>query len=498
MSSPWAERRGQSEVLGTVMLVGIVVLAALAVAGLALGAFGGTQEQADREVIEQMLLDLRSSVSEVALEGESHRMVHLEPPPGAQLTVNERGSSINFTHVDYRPSEDLPPEELHSVDELGRLELRYGDVVYGYEAGGIFKLENGHGAMIAPPKIAYRDLTAIIPILRLEGEGVKSGPMRISISPGDHIRPVYPNTTTNYSHQDAEDMMYDNPVMNGSIEIKVQSMFYEGWAQFFRQYTDGVVEVDHENTSVTAILQSLKEMQFDNAVKVQREISVHGNVDDGDWEEWKYLPDSQPIIDDELASASSDNDNNDVDCLDETGFSNDSPCIIPAGTYYFDEDVTLDRDLEINTTGGNVSMVFNGDFDLKNHDITVTGDGDDGVKYYVNGSLESQGNAVIRTDNTEIEAYRNVFLVGGDVLIEKEGGGTIEIDGVIYAPNADISTNGNPTVRGALYANSLSLGGTAEVTYDPALSDYTIDLSGTPTPVMFLHLTENVAHVEVD
>lgn len=496
MSSPRAQRRGQSEVLGTVLLVGIVVLAALAVAGLALGAFGGTQEQADREAIEQSLLEFRSSVSAVALEGESHRVVHLEPPEGAQVTLNETAGSITFAHVDYKPDQDLDPEELYPPKDLGRLEMRYGDVLYGFEAGGIFKLEDGHGSMVAPPKMAYRDLTAIIPVLRLEGEGTKSGPMRISISPGEHILPVYPNTSQNYSAD--EDIAYENPVMNGSIEITVQSKFYEGWAQFFRQYTDGTVEVDHENESVTTILRSLQELEFTNAVTVQREISVVGNVDDGDWREWTYLPDSQPLIDEELVQASADNDNDEVDCLNSTGFFNENPCEIPAGTYYFEEDVVLDRDLEINTTDGNVSLIFDGDFNVKNHDITVTDPGEDGAKYYVNNTLEFQGNAAVTTDNPEIESYRNIFIVGGDVLIASEGSGTIDLDAVIYAPNADIETGGTPTFRGAVYANSLDLHGDAEVEYDPSLEGRPIDLSATPTPVMFLHLTENVANLEVD
>ena len=495
MTTVWDSDRGQSEVLGTVMLIGIVLIAALAVAGLALGAFGGTQDQADREAIEQYLLDIRSSVSAVAIEGETHRNIEVEPPKGAQMTMDGTSTSITIIHHDYMGNETVDPEVLYNQSEIGTLEVAHNGELYGLEAGGIFRISDGHGSMVAPPKMAYRGLTANIPLLRMDGQGAKAGPTQLSISPGEHVRPAFPNETEFYENN----LPFDNPVMNGSVDIVVQSKFYEGWAQFFNQYTEGTVVVDHENETVTTTLSSLQEMEFDNAVKVQRDVSVSGNVDDEGWTEWSYIPDSKPVILEKLSALESekDNDNNEVDCLDETGFIQDDPCEIPAGSYYFDEDVQLDRDLHINTTEGNVTFAFNGDFDVRNNDIIVTTPGEHGAMYYVNGTLEFQGNAFVGTDGEDIESFRNIFIVGEDVLIDSQGSGTIELDAVIYAPNADISTGGDPAIRGAIYANSLSLHGNADVAYDPALEGRNIDLSGTPTPVMFLHITENVAVVEI-
>lgn len=493
MSSVWDDRRGQSEVLGTVMLVGIVVLAALAVAGLALGAFGGTQDQADREAIEQTLLDLRSSAAAVAIEGESSRVLHIEPPANSQMMLNESAGGITIEHLNYRPGKDDDPEELYSQDRLGSLQIQQDDVVYGFEAGGIFRYEDGRSQMVAPPTIVYRDLTAVMPILRLEGEGAKAGPTSISISPGEHVRPAFPSDK---SYQNGSlDIPYDNPVMNGSIQITVQSKFYQGWEQFFEQYTDGNVTTYPDEQKVVATIASIEHLAYTDSIVALEGVDPRGGGSIDDWNTIDYLPDPAELIESEIAEARDENDNEEIDCIDEEGI--DEPCTLEPGTYFIDGDLDLTGEHTFNTDGGNISLVIDGGLYTSGEtNVTITGDSDYGVTWYIRDDFNYQGTTTMATDNEAIEAHRNVMIIGGDMVVP--GDGTLNLDGVIYAPNAHLDTGGNVNFRGSMFADEVTLRGNFDVQFDPELEDRVLDLTGTPTPVMFLHITENTAVVDID
>jgi len=507
MSTRGGVSRGQSEVLGTVLLIGIVILGSLAVAGMAFGAFGGTQEQSDREAIEHALLDIRSAAAAVAMEGETSRTIQFHPPEGAQVSMTDKGS-ITIEHIDWDPPNETEPEILHEVTDLGGFEVQYGDVSYAFEGGGIFRYEDGQGHMVSPPHIAYRDLTATIPILRVEGAGAKAGPTQITISPGEHIRPAYPDPEQTYEGD--ANRTYDNPVMEGSINITVQSKYYEGWAQFFRQYTDGHVWLDHENETVIAELASLEELPLTDPVTYVTSYDERGSAGtSGSAVQTEFLPDSNEIIDGYIEEASEENNNDLAACIDDDnlydgddgGCDADSPLVGKSGedgaVYYFADDVYLDEDLYIDTTDGNVTIVVDGHFHIQAADINVTDDSGNVVEYYIKDSFDVQGDVHVGTAPTPVQSHRNTLIIGGDAF-DEPGDGTVTLDAIIYAPNADIDTAGNIVVNGAIYANSMTLRGNFNIEYDQDLEGQSLDLTGWPTPIMFMHLTENTAVFEID
>jgi len=132
--------------------------------------------------------------------------------------------------------------------------------------------------------------------------------------------------------------------------------------------------------------------------------------------------------------------------------------------YYFGGDAEVIGDLTFNTTDGDIVVAVDGDFDIGDNDITVE-DGRNNVTYYINGSLDLQGSPTVSVDS----ASRNVFLRQRGGPRRKRGDGNPTIEAIVYAPNANVVTNGNPTLRGAFVTKSLSTGGNAKVQYDESL-----------------------------
>lgn len=483
--------RGQSEILGTVLLLGIVVLASLAVAGLAMGAFGGTQDQAEDRAIEQMLLDIRSSGTDVALQGVDHRSVAVEPPGDATLDLDEDAGQFKIVHRNYDGSASGSEEVLFN-ESIGRLAVDHDDRQYAFEGGGVFRMDDGHTRLIASPPIGYRGLTANVALIRLDGEGTRSGPSTIDLRPGTQVLPAYPNAGSTY---DGSSLPYDNPVFNGTVDIVVTSEYYEGWYDFFTQRTSvsSVTKYD-SNETVVASLASLTELQPERAItytnSFENSKNKNSGVDEDQVEHTEYLPDSEPIIEKQLDEAADSNDNDEVDCLDETSI--DDGCVIDDGTYYFSDDVAIGGDIEFDTSDGNVTIAVDGDFDIANNEILVSPDSsENGVTYYILDDFDAQGNGAIRTTDVEHQSYRNVLVVGGGALGDSPGDGTPRLDVIMYAPNAEIVTHGNSEINGAIYSKSLSNEGNVNIYYDESAAKRAIDLTPSSTPVMFLHVTRN-------
>lgn len=495
MSEQQGGSRGQAEVLATVLLFGIVIMAAVALAAVAMGAFGGSQDLAEEQAIERALLELRSASSDVALEGEAQRSVSMELPDGATVEVLEDAGTMTVTHYDYRLEGDDESETLYEKESLGAVVVTHNDKQYALQGGGIFMAEEGYGTMMAPPTIGHRGLTLTVASLPIDGDGFGSGDSTVRLQPGHFERPVFPNDSATYT--DSENP-YVNPVQNGTVELTVESEFYEGWYDFFNQRTDGSATIDHDNETATAIFESPDEVSVDDPVTLETYCeNEHPNDDcdgelDGEYAENAYLPDPSEMIDQELEAASEDNDND--DCIDGNSIECDT---LEGGTYYFDGDAELPDELEINTTE-NVTIAVDGDLHLD--DITVTGDEDYGVTYYVSGDMTAEGGPVIETENNDPESHRNVFIIGGQVFEGTEQNPTIH--GIIYAPNADAYIQGSIDLIGALYVNSLEFaqGQGSEFTFDEDLDaiDFTIDFSEGVVPITFLHITENTAVASIE
>lgn len=470
--------RGQSEVIGVVLLLGITIAAVTVTVATGSAALGLVTDEARSASVENGMSQLSSQSSLVALGETDARRFDLGSVDGGQLRLDE-----NAGRVEVRIERGSNTTTTYN-GSIGTLEYVGDRRTIAMQGGGVWAMEGDRGRMISPPEYHYRGETLTFPIVRLTGD---------ESSPTSGTGVVRRSASASNVTETA------NPLRNGTVVVEVQSEYYEGWYDFFTQRADGTVTKDDANRTTTARLVVPEEVQFDRTLAVgsQDGYSHSGNknneLSEGDYVEGKSFPSPGPLIADQIAAAAADNDNATESCVEPSGFNGCGT--VGSGVYYFGGDAEVTGDLTLDTSDGDIAVAVDGDFDIGDNDITVE-DGSNNVTYYINGSLDMQGNPTVSVDS----ASRNVFYVNGGFLDGSGGDGNPTIEAIVYAPNADVVTKGNPTLRGAFVTKSLSTGGNAKVEYDESLRGQEIRVTGGSgqNPLTYLHVSENVVEIDFD
>ena len=471
-----AADRGQSELLGTVLIFGLSLL----VIGTTL-AFGATAiadltDEAEATNVENSMSHLSSKISLVALGDASNQQYALSSTREGTVSVEPDAGEIEVSHT-------------VNGTEVGNTSSTLGAIVYAgpqreiaYQGGGVWSKQANTSRMVSPPQYYYRGSTLTLPIIRVDGEGAVSGTARGEITPG-------PTPTAL-----ADDL--DSPLEEGNVTVRVQSEYYEGWFNFLTQRAEGSTVIYHDNNTVISELTVPSEISFDKALSVKEEYNAKGNaeVEEGEVEEGVPHPSADTLIETQVSAASSSNDNDQYGCIDDTGI--DPGCELTAGTYYLDSDTTLTSDLDLDTNDGNISIVINGDFNINNQDVTVTDtETNNSVTYYIADDFEAQGGATVGTASGEVEPQRNVLVIGDQLLDDSKGGGTVTLEALIYAPDADFETNGNVDITGSLIANSADIGGNVDLSDEGVPPGTTIEVTGATNQVQYIHVSRNEVNV---
>lgn len=474
--------RAQSEVIGTALLLAITIAAVTATVATGSVALAAVTDDARSAGVENGMSQFTSQASLVALGETDAKRFDLGSVEDGDLRLAEDAG-----RVEIRIERPNGTDSVYA-DSLGTLVYAGDDREIAVQGGGVWTTTGNGGRMISPPEYHYRDETLTFPIVRLTGDGAASetGVVRRTNASEE----VFPES--------------DNPLRNGTVVVEVESEYYEGWYEFFTRRADGDVTKDDANRTVTARLVVPDTVSFDRTLSVGRSDGYthtgnpNGELNEDEYREGTSDPSPNDLIESEVEAAAADNDNGEESCVTASGF--DGCGTVGSGVYHFDGDATVDGNVRFNTTDGDVVVAVDGDFDIGDNDLTVSDDGDNGVTYYINGSFDLQGSPYVGTDPDPIQAQRNVFYVAGGFLDGSGGDGNPTIEAIVYAPNADVVTNGNPTLRGAFVTNSLETGGNADVEYDPDLEDVEVTISGgsDESPITYLHVSENVVEVRFD
>ncbi|MEA1932786.1 MAG: hypothetical protein U9O06_14735 [Euryarchaeota archaeon] len=464
--------RGQSELVGTVLILGLsmaVIGTSVGLGGVALADLVST---AEADNAENGLSHLSSKVSLVALGDADSQRFSLGLMREGTVSVQPEAGSITISNV----TDDSRTELFES--ELGAIVYAGESREVAYQGGGIWTKDGDTSRLSSPPEYHYRGTTLTLPIIQVTGEGAVGGQPSGRITPVDVATDAIPDVST--------------PLENGTVEVKIQSEYYQGWDEYLSQRTEGETEVYHNNQTVVTRLTVPDEETFDTSLSVQTTYDAKGSATiDEPVEDNTAHRSAQPLIDAKVAEAEADGTGS--GCLDDSG------CTLTAGTYYVDGDLSLADDLDIDTSSGNVTIITNGGFDINGNEVTVTDTSTDNrVNYYVDGSLRANGGASVGTDAADPQPERNVFYVGDGFLDENTGGGTVSFEAIIYAADADIEINGNVDITGSIVANSLDVGGNFELEYVPSLAQTTIELTGAADLLKYLHVSHNEVRVDLD
>jgi hypothetical protein len=220
--------RAQSEVLGTVLLLGLTVAVVGATVALGGAALDDSQRTADLQRVEGAMTQMDSKASLVAHGGSPSQRVALGTDGGGLSVDHDAGRMII--------AENGTGDEIVN-ESLGALVYERDGTRIAYQGGGVWRADRGGSQMISAPEFHYRDETLTVPLVTIAENATVSGSDVVLTSEGPPTGHVA-----------------QNPVLD-DIRVTVTGDYHEGWASFFESRTESRT-VDRGENSVTVLLRS--------------------------------------------------------------------------------------------------------------------------------------------------------------------------------------------------------------------------------------------------
>lgn len=246
--------RGQSEILGYVVIAGIAValatvvfVAALLVLNdgqIALGSGQGAE-----------VVSLAAGRAGLVTQGyATAQTVDAGGGTGGQFFVRADAGHIR---IDHNHSGWRDDEVLLDTD-LGTLSYETGDRRVALQGGGVWRNTRDGTALVRDPSLHHRNRTLAAPVTRLNGTDAATGGPTIVLSEGRAATPRYPDGSERYNDSTA----FMNPVENGTVRIAVSGRYYEGWGEYFREEFNGSVSVYDGNRTAVVALEGGRQVRF--------------------------------------------------------------------------------------------------------------------------------------------------------------------------------------------------------------------------------------------
>ena len=460
--------------IGVVLLLSITMIGITAVAASGAAVLGDAQEDSQMAQVENSMSQMSSKAGLVALGRSETHAFDLGDLGDGTVEVREDAGTVTVTHDDGEKVTEL------YNGTYGAVVATVGETEIAYQGGGVWRKGGDRSVMVSPPEYHYQQRTLTFPIVRVVGDDRASGRVTgrlVSVGDGESI---YPDGTAERT----------NPLEDGKVEVEIQSEYYQGWYDFFDARTEGRVEIDHENRTVTVELDIPFETNIENAVAVTDPdgITFTGKGEKPEpHEEGVNYPSASPIIDSRIQNC----ETGETDCgaiIDDTITHTEET----DGTYFASgSDVPNSLTVKTGNQDINVNVVIDGDFEPSS--VSIEGNGT--VSLYVKGDFTFGGSTGI---NDEGEASQLFVYLHSDVSSSKQHGNP-SFTGVIYAPNTSFTLNGSMDFNGALISKSLHITGkpAGTFTYDEGLTDQTLKISGSSDSITYLHITENGVEVEL-
>ncbi|WP_265112222.1 DUF7289 family protein [Halosolutus halophilus] len=490
--------RGQAALLGIVLLIGMVAVTSVGIFLVGGEAITNTEQQTENERIEQSFVEMGHTMATASADSDGMRSMQFEAGDSGAVTKSDAGwIRIEGDDVDINRS-------------IGAVEYEGDDgTVVAYQAGGVWSERGNQTRMLSAPNVNYdpEAETLWFPITTLSGEGtLDSGEIAVrqnSTDPMDGVRFVE----------------------NDSVTMTIQSEYYRGWEQFFREEAGGVSvqEVDHENRTVKVMLGYA---DFDDAF--QEGVMINGGEGDFDdkqgvigdeYETGTPMPPMDDVIDEMIEDAQS----GDVD----ENLTGDQTATLEDGTYYVDE-VNGDVDYNVDLSDGNTTLIVGGDWKHEGEINVTDRAGDNVLRIYVGGDIaEFDGEVCVKGCNGNAEViqfygpstmavsfgpnnsghFEGILYVASDEKKDWWDGLTIQ-DGGTCAPDQNrdkedyqvhMQAGGGTNFSGSIVAYSVcALSNASTFNYAEALADADVDPypEGYERPPQITYL--NVAVHELD
>ncbi|WP_181685623.1 vWA domain-containing protein [Halorhabdus salina] len=211
--------RGVSELLGYVLLVGIVMTGAVAIVIFGASSIGGIQEQQDSEATQTMMQEVDSRLATLSTASESRAVEFsfAETDQTVQRSpdlVTDKGQ-INITvNGNATCSAEVPLDSIRLDNEAG--------AVIVYEAGGVWRLsEDGAASIVTPPTVSIQDGQLSLSLMNMTGSVAGEGNQAV----------LNASSSATDSTAAMDKLLQGSCMRPDNITVRIQSDMYEAWGE---------------------------------------------------------------------------------------------------------------------------------------------------------------------------------------------------------------------------------------------------------------------------
>jgi len=229
--------RGQSEVVGALVVFAIIVGGAVLVASIGSTAITDSEETLSDQRAEKAMTQFSSKAGLVALQEADSQQINFATDQSEQFSVVEDTGWMNVTWTNQTTGYS---EEVMNMT-LGSLVYKGKDTRIAYQGGGVFRATETGGVMISPPEFHFRDGTLTLPAVNITGDSALGNSVTVTRSDVSRRFPTSGENST-------------NPLDNHVVTVTVKSEYYRGWGNYFEERTDGEVEYDDDEETATLLM----------------------------------------------------------------------------------------------------------------------------------------------------------------------------------------------------------------------------------------------------
>lgn len=229
--------RAQSEVIGTVLLLGLTIIVVGSTVALGSVALADSQETADLQRVEGAMTQIDSKASLVAHGESPNQRIQMDVGRTADFRVDDEAG---WMRIEVETEDGTTNETVR----LGTVTYERGEETVAYQGGGVWR-SNAHGSwMVSPPEFHYRGgasaETLTLPLVTIEeSSGAVRDPVVVSQTGREPTR-LFPSSNGT------------NPLVGGDVTITVGSEYAEAWGRFFESRTSATVtDIDDETVRIT-------------------------------------------------------------------------------------------------------------------------------------------------------------------------------------------------------------------------------------------------------
>lgn len=227
-----------SEVLGYVVILGIIITALGVFLIVAMPSIGGAKGDAQMGQSEQAFTVADSRMSKARFSTSIFQEIPFKVTDGTIYVDNDAGE-ITVTDVDTNVN---PAHETTLYQEkLGTMKFVGNDAEIAYQDGGVWKKypdigpEEGGCIMLSPPDFNYNGVTLTLPVTLIRGQGscgYSDSTAIIDAKSTGSVNIFYPNDVKNWA----------NPIKPGHyIVVSITSDYYRGWYSYISECVKGAI-----------------------------------------------------------------------------------------------------------------------------------------------------------------------------------------------------------------------------------------------------------------